>query len=148
MEQDERQRNVIRQLFLRYGIIFRQLLEREPAGQNWNDLFRTLRLMELSGECVAGYFFEEIRGLQFISWEALRELSEPMDEDALYWMNCSDPASLSGIGIDALKGRYPSRLKSSHMVFRGEKALLFSKRNGKELDFHCRMKKLPTLWKR
>ncbi len=135
IERDERLRNVIRQLFLRYGVLFRQLLERETEGQNWNALFRTLRLMELSGECAAGYFFKDIKGLQFAGWEALRELAEPMDKDSLYWMNCCDPASLSGIKVDALKGRYPSRLKSSHMVFRGENPILFSKRNGKELEF-------------
>jgi ATP-dependent Lhr-like helicase len=135
IEKDERQRNIIRQLFLRYGVLFRQLLEREPEGQNWNDLFRTLRLMELSGECVSGYFFEDIRGIQFAGWEALRELSEPMDDEAFYWMNCSDPASLAGVKLDALKGRYPSRLSGNHMVFRGERPILFSRRNGKELEF-------------
>ncbi len=135
LEKDERLRDVIRQLFLRYGVLFRQLLERETDQLNWNAVFPTLRLMELSGECVSGHFFEDIRGLQFASWEALRELSRPLDEEALYWMNCSDPASLSGIKVDALKGNYPNRLAGSHMVFRGENPILFSKRNGKELDF-------------
>jgi ATP-dependent helicase Lhr and Lhr-like helicase len=135
IEKDERLRDVIRQLFIRYGVLFRQVLERETDVLNWNSVFRTLRLMELSGECVSGYFFEDIRGIQFASWEALRELSEPMDEDVMYWMNCTDPASLSGIKVDALKGNYPSRLAGSHMVLRGENPILFSKRNGKELDF-------------
>jgi len=115
--------------------LFRQLLERETEQLGWNSVFRTLRLMELSGECVSGYFFEDIRGIQFASWEALRELSEPLAEDGLYWMNCTDPASLAGIKLDALKGNYPSRLAGSYLVFRGENPLLFSKRNGKDLDF-------------
>jgi len=135
IEKDERLRNVIRQLFIRYGVLFRQLLERETDQLNWNSVFRTLRLMELSGECVSGCFFEGIRGIQFASWEALRELSEPLEEERMYWMNCTDPASLSGIKVDALKGKYPSRLPGSHMVFRGENPVLYSKRNGKELDF-------------
>ncbi|MBI9097705.1 MAG: DEAD/DEAH box helicase [Spirochaetaceae bacterium] len=135
LEKDERLRDVIRQLFLRYGVVFRQLLERETDSLNWNAVFRTLRLMELSGECVSGYFFENIRGIQFASWEALRELSEPLDDERLYWMNCTDPASLSGIKIEALKGKFPSRLATNHMVFRGEVPLLYSKRNGKDLEF-------------
>ncbi|MDC7234983.1 MAG: DEAD/DEAH box helicase, partial [Spirochaetales bacterium] len=135
IEQDERIRSIIRQLFLRYGVLFRQLLERETEELSWNAVFPTLRLMELSGECVAGYFFEEIRGIQFAGWEALRELKEPMDEESLYWMNCTDPASLSGIKIDALKGNYPTRIPGNHMVFRGDSPLLFSRRNGKDLDF-------------
>ena len=137
IEKDERLRDVIRQLFIRYGVLFRQLLERETEQLNWNAVFPTLRLMELSGECVSGYFFEEIRGIQFASWEALRELSQPLDEKGLYWMNCTDPASLSGIKVDALKGNFPARLAGSHMVFRGERPLLYSKRNGRELDFFC-----------
>jgi len=135
LEKDTRIREVIRQLFLRYGVVFRQLLERETEELSWNTVFRTLRLMELSGECAAGYFFDSIKGLQFASWEALRVLSEPLDETSLYWMNCTDPASLSGIKIDALKGNYPPRLASSHMVFRGARALLHSRRNGKDLTF-------------
>ena len=145
IEKDERMREVIRQLFIRYGVLFRQLLERETDQLNWNAVFRTLRLMELSGECVSGYFFEDIRGIQFTSWEALRELSEPLDDKGLYWLNCTDPASLSGIKIDALKGNYPNRLATNHMVYRGEKPLLFSKRNGKELDFFIDDKDPDTL---
>ena len=136
IEKDERMREVIRQLFLRYGVLFRTLLEREAPHQNWSALFRTLRLMELSGECVSGRFFEGIRGLQFASWEALRELNQGLDETKLYWMNCTDPASLCGLKEDEFKGLYPSRLATSHMVFRGPRLLLVSRRNGKELDFH------------
>ncbi|MBN2658550.1 MAG: DEAD/DEAH box helicase [Spirochaetales bacterium] len=135
ISRDERLREVIRQLFLRYGVLFRQLLERETEELNWNRVFPTLRLMELSGECVAGYFFEGIRGLQFASWEALRKLKDPLDKDSLYWMNCADPASLAGIRLDDLKGRYPKRLPSNHMVFRGENPLLYSLKNGRELQF-------------
>jgi ATP-dependent Lhr-like helicase len=108
-------------------------------------VFRTLRLMELSGECVSGYFFDNIRGIQFASWEALRELSEPLDENSLFWMNCTDPASLSGIKIDAVKGNYPPRLSTSHMVFRGDKSILYSKRNGKDLDFFTKENETDTL---
>jgi ATP-dependent Lhr-like helicase len=136
IERDERVREVIRQLFLRYGVLFRQLLEREVDHLKWPALFRTLRLMELSGECVTGQFFTGVRGLQFASWETLRELSEPLDEEALFWMNCTDPASLCGVKLDDLKGLFPSRLASNHMVFRGSKPLLFSRRNGKSLTFH------------
>lgn len=135
LERDERLREVIRQLFLRYGVLFRQLLVRETGPLSWNSVFSTLRLMELSGECVSGYFFDNIRGIQFASWDALRKLNEPLDKKHIYWMNCTDPASLSGIKVDALKGQYPNRLKTNHMVFRGDKPLLFSKRNGRELDF-------------
>ncbi|MDC7224851.1 MAG: DEAD/DEAH box helicase [Spirochaetales bacterium] len=135
IEKDERMREVIRQLFLRYGVLFRTLLEREAGHQNWAALFRTLRLMELAGECVSGRFFEGIRGMQFASWEALRTLNQPLDGEALYWMNCADPASLAGTKEEVLKGRYPSRLASNHMVFRGDRPLLFSRRNGRELEF-------------
>ena len=135
LEKDERMREVIRQLFLRYGVLFRELLEKETDQLKWSFIFRTLRLMELSGECVSGYFFDKIRGIQFASWEALRELSQPFENESLYWMNCTDPASLAGINVDALKGAFPSRIVTNHMVFRGAQPFLFSRRNGKDLEF-------------
>jgi ATP-dependent Lhr-like helicase len=145
IEKDARLREVIRQLFSRYGVLFRQLLEKETDPLSWNTVFRTLRLMELSGECAAGYFFDSIPGLQFASWDALRILAEPLNESALYWMNCTDPASLAGVKLDVLKGSYPARLATSHMVFRGDRAILYSRRNGRDLTFFTGPQEPDTL---
>jgi ATP-dependent Lhr-like helicase len=60
----------VRQLLRRYGILFRELLVNEADLLQWRQIFRTLRLMELSGEVLSGYFFEGVPGPQFISHEA------------------------------------------------------------------------------
>ncbi|MGA2108393.1 MAG: hypothetical protein ABSH25_12215, partial [Syntrophorhabdales bacterium] len=56
-----------RQLFRRYGVLFRELLANELPLLQWPAIFRALRLMELSGECLSGHFFEGIPGIQFCS---------------------------------------------------------------------------------
>jgi len=44
-----------------------ELATRELAPLQWSKIFRTLQIMELSGEILSGYFFEGVPGLQFIS---------------------------------------------------------------------------------
>ncbi|MFI5369514.1 MAG: ATP-dependent helicase, partial [Spirochaetia bacterium] len=65
LEEEEVARDRIRQLLQRYGVLFREILEYELPPLRWSRVFRSLRLMEFSGEVVAGRFFEGIRGLQF-----------------------------------------------------------------------------------
>jgi ATP-dependent Lhr-like helicase len=123
-------------LFDRYGILFRELLENEAEPMRWRKLFPVLRLMELSGEILSGYFFEGIPGIQFISFEAYRFLRDGLDEESIYWMNAKDPASLCGIGLEGLKGKLPRRVPSNHLVFQGKRLVLESMKNGRELRIH------------
>jgi ATP-dependent Lhr-like helicase len=123
-----------RQLFRRYGILFRELLAYELPPLRWAAVFRALRLMELSGEILSGHFFEGIPGVQFISHEAFRFLGEPLSDEPAYWLNAADPASLCGVRLESLKGLFPSRLPSTHLVCRGSRTVLVSRRNGKELN--------------
>ncbi len=119
----------------RYGVVFRELLSRENPGFRWKDVFRALRLLELSGEIVGGRFFEEIPGLQFVSKEALRRLQKELPEKAIYWMGATDPASLSGLGLEALKGQLPKRVSGTRLVYRGYDLVCESQRGGKALSF-------------
>jgi ATP-dependent helicase Lhr and Lhr-like helicase len=125
----------VRQLLGRYGILFRELLAGELPPLQWGRIFKALRLMELSGEILSGHFFEGIPGAQFISHEAFRFINGPLPEEAVYWMSAADPASLCGVRLEALKGRLPSRLPSTHLVYRGTKPVLISRRNGAALEF-------------
>ena len=85
---------------------------------------------------MTGSFFEGIPGIQFASPAALRTLRGPLDEDAVYWMNATDPASLCGINLPTLKGMLPKRVAGTHLVYRGAKLVLASRRSGKDLDIH------------
>ncbi|HYB20119.1 MAG TPA: ATP-dependent helicase, partial [Thermodesulfobacteriota bacterium] len=136
LEVEERRKDRARLLLDRYGILFRELLQRELPVLSWPGVFRSLRIMELSGEVITGYFFEGIPGPQFISARALRILQRKLPEDAVYWVNAADPASLCGLQLEALKGMLHPRVPSTHLVYRGAKLVIVSKRNGKELTFH------------
>jgi len=134
MDREELNKERVRVLLDRYGVLFRELLAQELPALRWGALFRTLRLMELAGEVLAGCFFEGVPGLQFISHEAFREVQQPLDEDAVFWLNATDPASVCGVGLDDLKGQLPKRLPTTHLVYRGPRLVVVSKRNGKQLD--------------
>ncbi len=135
LEREERNKDRVRVLLERYGILFRELLLRELPAMQWGRLFRTLRIMEMSGELLAGNFFSGIAGLQFISMEAYRLLDQGLPQDAVYWVNAADPASLCGSGLEGLREQLPARLPSTHLVYHGVRLVLVSRRYGKELDF-------------
>ena len=136
LETEERRKDRVRLLLDRYGILFRELLQRELPAMSWSGVFRSLRIMELSGEVLAGYFFEGIPGPQFISPQAFRRLQRRLPEEPVFWINAADPASLCGIQLESLKGTLPPRLSSTHLVYHGIKLMMVSKRFGKELIFH------------
>lgn len=125
----------VRQLFDRYGILFRELLVKELPVFKWPSIFRSLRLMELSGEILSGHFFDQIPGPQFISHEAFRLLQKKLPEDTVYWLNATDPASLCGLQLDAFRTKLPKRLVGNHLVYHGSRLVLVSERQGRSLRF-------------
>jgi ATP-dependent Lhr-like helicase len=135
LEKEEFRKDRVRLLLDRYGILFKELLQRELPPMRWPHIFRALRIMELSGEVMSGIFFHGIPGPQFISHQAFRRLRQRLPEDAIYWVNATDPASVCGLSIDALRGAVPSRLTGNHLVYRGKRLVVTSRRNGKDLTF-------------
>jgi len=117
----------------RYGMVFRELLEHEVAPLRWPKLFRALRLLELSGEIVAGHFFHGLPGLQFATHEAVRKLAEPLPPDRLYFINACDPASVAGLGVPDLHALLPRRIPSNWVVFRGQTLVAVLQKGGREL---------------
>jgi ATP-dependent Lhr-like helicase len=133
---EEGKKNRVRLLLERYGILFRELLDKELPEFRWSAIFRSLRLMELSGELLTGYFFKDIPGPQFISRYALRVLQHTLPTQAVYWINAMDPGSLCGVQLGALKSKLPKRLAGTHLVYCGSKLVLVSKRYAQFLEFH------------
>jgi ATP-dependent Lhr-like helicase len=129
----EMQKNRVRQVLERYGVIFREILEYECSALRWSRILRALRVMELSGEIVGGHFFEGIQGLQFLSQKGFRIFTRGFSEDVIYWMNACDPASLCGLKVEPLKG-LPPRVPSTHLVYHGSSLVIISRREGKELE--------------
>ena len=135
LEQEELNKERARVLLDRYGVLFRELLQRELPDLAWGRLFRSLRLMELSGEVLSGHFFEGVPGLQFASPAAFRRLREGLPTDAICWMSAIDPAAPTGLGLEPLRGIYPDRRPGSHLVFHGARLVMTSWRNGSRLEF-------------
>jgi ATP-dependent Lhr-like helicase len=117
----------------RYGVLFRSLLEREIPGLRWAALFRTLRVLELSGEIVSGHFFDGVPGLQFASHEAVRRLRDGLDEDRVWWVNATDPASPASLGLEFADWVLPRRVPGNHLVFHGRNLVVRSERRGASL---------------
>ena len=136
LEEEERNKDRVRLLLDRYGVLFRELTQRELPAFRWSRLFRSLRLMELSGEVLAGRFFDGIPGPQFASHLAFRQLTRGLPEDALFWICAVDPASVCGLALPELRGTMPRRVPSTHLVYRGTRLVLESIRNGSQLTFH------------
>lgn len=136
MELEEINRDRVYILLARYGILFRELLDKELPALKWSSLFRSLRLMELSGEILSGHFFKDIPGIQFISHNAFQILKNKLPEDEIYWINAADPASVCGIRLEIFKNKLPKRLITNHLVFHGKELVLISEKKGKNLIFY------------
>lgn len=134
LEQEERNKEKIHILLARYGILFRELLLRELPPLQWKEIVTTLRRMELSGEVLGGHFFQGIQSLQFMSPGAFRSLAEGLPQEAIYWMNVMDPASLCGMSLAGLA--LSRRVAGNHLVFHGSSLVLESRRKGKDLKIH------------
>jgi ATP-dependent Lhr-like helicase len=136
LENEERKKERVRLLLDRYGILFRELLQKELPGLRWPNVFRSLRIMELSGEVLAGYFFKGVPGPQFMFPQAFRKLQRELPENVVYWINAADPASLCGVQWDGLRDPLPPRVASTHLIYHGKRMVGISKRNGRDLTFH------------
>ncbi len=124
----------------RNGIVFRELCLRESAAFEWRRIFRALRLMELSGEVVAGHFFQGVSGPQYMTPAAVRFFQESFGiappERAVFHLNAADPVSPSGLGLGAHGEHLPRRLPSNHLVMHGAELVLTARRNGRSLTIH------------
>jgi len=88
------------QLLRRWGVLFRDLLQREPAAPAWRDLLPVLRRAEARGEVRGGRFVDGYTGEQFALAEAVEALraerrAEPRADR--HEVGASDPLNLAGI---------------------------------------------------
>ena len=97
---EDRTEAVARQLLLRYGILFPELLARESLSVRWRDLARVLRRLEARGEIRGGRFVSSFVGEQFALPEAadsLRRWRGREPDGRLAIVSACDPMNLAGI---------------------------------------------------
>jgi len=92
--------NFARLMLNRWGVVFRDLMQRESLAPPWRDLLVTLRRMEARGEIRGGRFVSAFRGEQFALPEAVDLLravrrSAPSGEEIT--VSASDPLNLAGV---------------------------------------------------
>jgi ATP-dependent Lhr-like helicase len=89
-----------RQLLVRYGVLFRDLLAREASAPPWYELVRVLRRMELRGEVRGGRFIAGVGGEQFALESAVSRLRDLRDQPPMSgWaiLSAADPLNLSSV---------------------------------------------------
>jgi ATP-dependent Lhr-like helicase len=89
-----------RQLLLRYGVVFRDLLARESSAPNWQDLVGTLRRMELRGEVRGGRFVSGVAGEQYALPDVVEQLRQSRDagaDEPWIVLSAADPLNLFGL---------------------------------------------------
>jgi ATP-dependent Lhr-like helicase len=107
-----------RQLLRRYGILFPELLAREPMAPRWRELVRILRRWEARGEVRGGRFVAGFVGEQFALPEAvelLRRVKNTEPTGQLVVVSACDP--LNVVGILTPGERVPAVL-GNRVVFR------------------------------
>lgn len=88
------------QLLRRWGVIFRDLLDREAGAPRWFELLQVYRRLEARGEIRGGRFITGVAGEQFALGDSIRKLRHLRDEqpqNELVFVAASDPLNLVGI---------------------------------------------------
>ena len=125
---DAAHESAARMLLCRYGVLFRDLLERESNAPRWRDLLGILRRLEARGEIRGGRFVSGFGGEQFALPEAVESLRESRGRTTTQDISvaASDPMNLAGIVVP---GARTAAVPGRHVRFRNgmlaaEQALL------------------------
>lgn len=121
----------VRVVLARYGVLCREICNREGGVFRWSELFKALRVMELSGEVTSGLFFSHLSGPQFVDLRAVQLLSDELLAPSSFWINSYDPASPCGLSLDW--SDLPSRGVASMLGFVHGELIVVSRSYGKNL---------------
>ena len=135
LDQLESNKERVRGLLERYGFVCRELVNRDERQGSWRALFTALRLMELSGEVTAGYFFQGFSGPQFLLPGALSLLRETQADGPRrsFWISACDPAAPSGLGLDWPAA--PPRRAGNYLTFDNGELALTARNYGAHIRF-------------
>ena len=109
------------QLLTRYGVVFRDLLQRESAAPPWSELVRVYRRMESRGELRGGRFVAGVSGEQYAAESTitrLREIRDTAPQEPWVVISAVDPLNLRGI-IDQ-NPRIPALSRHAIVIHNGQ----------------------------
>jgi ATP-dependent Lhr-like helicase len=97
---DDRMEAIARQYIRRYGVVFRDLLAREPQAPPWRELVRVYRRLEMRGDLrggrlVAGFVGEQFAAAEAV--EALRAIKREAKRGDVVRLSACDPLNLIGV---------------------------------------------------
>ncbi len=110
--------HIARTLLLRYGVVFRKILDNEEGIPSWRELLYVYRRLEARGELRGGRFVQGFAGEQFALPEALnalRNIRKQPKTGELSVINCADPLNLTGI---ITPGDRVASIASQRLVYR------------------------------
>jgi ATP-dependent Lhr-like helicase len=128
----EEDKDRARMLLDRYGFLCRELANREGGRLRWARLFRALCMMELAGEILSGYFYEQLTGPQFMTPAALQAFSRPAIP-LTFWLAATDPASPCGLGL--ADPNLPQRRPQNYLSYVDGELALVIENTGRRLNF-------------
>jgi len=100
VESHGRDEAIARQLLRRYGVVFRDLVAREPLAPGWRVLLGVYRRWEAAGEIRGGRFVAGFVGEQFAlpeAVESLRAVRRAPEDREVVVVSAADPLNLVGI---------------------------------------------------
>jgi ATP-dependent helicase Lhr and Lhr-like helicase len=106
-------------LLRRYGVVFRDLLERETTIPRWRELLAMFRRLEARGSVRGGRFVNGFGGEQFAVPEAVASLRETRlkgDAGEAITVAAADPLNLAGIVVP---GERPAAVPGKTVTFLG-----------------------------
>ncbi len=119
----------------RYGLVCRDLLDRELPALRWGRLFPALRRLELSGELYSGRFFDGLDGPQFLDPAAYRLFLSLDDLDQTpFWINALDPVASALYALSPRALILPPRKASARMCVFGGRVIAVSTRSYRDLE--------------
>ncbi|MEQ1530180.1 MAG: ATP-dependent DNA helicase, partial [Methylococcales bacterium] len=92
--------HIARTLLLRYGVVFRKVLEREDGMPSWRELLYIYRRLEARGDIRGGRFVQGFAGEQFALPEALvllKVIRKQQKTTLVTVLSAADPLNLAGI---------------------------------------------------
>ncbi len=99
-EETDRVERLARLFLQRYGIVFRDVLSREPLAPTWRELLFVYRRMEARGEIRGGRFLNGMSGEQFALPEAVdmaRAVRRAPKSSEVVRVSGVDPLNLTGL---------------------------------------------------